>query len=537
MVQKHRPAFRGIARLGSLFLMAAPLLAQQEARPAAAGTPPAAPAPAPQAPPAQTTQEPEAVNPVDRDADQRGAPVRDLTVEDALRIGRSRNVGLRAAELLPEQARLDLLYAEAGFEPELYANTTYTDSQSTQRSSLQPSISRESMEGAIGWRQRVVTGGLFDLAYRPARYVTSGSTFYPDELFTNEFAASYRQPLLRGGWTDYNLAPIETARHGVHLARSDYDRAVQDTLLQIVTAYWELVYARENWRVGWSALVVAREQLRITEEKIKVKSLAPLDRVADDAEVARRQEELIVAENQIRAREDDLRRLLFGTDDPQLWSLNLRPASPVKVEPDDRERPFEPLVDVAIANRPDLRSQRAAVAQAELAELQADRDVLPSLDVIGSWSSDGARDHFRDAWRDASEVEYPDWSIGLEFSVPIGNTAARARQQRAALEVERQRRQLHAALLDVTKQVREAVRNLHSLAQSIRASAESVRLAETNLKTEQVKLNVGATTAFEVQRRNQDLREARTRHLRNQLDYRVAESRLLHAQGILEAPR
>jgi outer membrane protein TolC len=63
-----------------------------------------------------------------------------------------------------------------------------------------------------------------------------------------------------------------------------------------------------------------------------------------------------------------------------------------------------------------------------------------------------------------------------------------------------------------------------------------VRLATTNLETEQVKLRVGASTAFEVQRRNQDLREARSRHLRNQLDYRVADSRLLHAQGLLKAP-
>ena len=64
---------------------------------------------------------------------------------------------------------------------------------------------------------------------------------------------------------------------------------------------------------------------------------------------------------------------------------------------------------------------------------------------------------------------------------------------------------------------------------------ESERLAETNLETEQVKQRVGASTAFEVQRRNQELREARSRLLRNQLDYRTAESRLLYAQGLLEA--
>jgi outer membrane protein TolC len=102
------------------------------------------------------------------------------------------------------------------------------------------------------------------------------------------------------------------------------------------------------------------------------------------------------------------------------------------------------------------------------------------------------------------------------------------------LEVERQRRILHGAILDATREVREALRRLTTLGQSIMATTESVRLAATNLETEQVKQRVGASTAFEVQRRNQELREARSRLLRNQLDYRTAESRLLYVQGLLD---
>ena len=94
---------------------------------------------------------------------------------------------------------------------------------------------------------------------------------------------------------------------------------------------------------------------------------------------------------------------------------------------------------------------------------------------------------------------------------------------------------MHGATLDAQKDVRESLRRLRTLGQSIRATEESVRLAETNLETEQVKLRVGASTAFEVQRRNQELRAARGRLLRNQLDYRTAESRLLYVQGLLQA--
>ena len=144
---------------------------------------------------------------------------------------------------------------------------------------------------------------------------------------------------------------------------------------------------------------------------------------------------------------------------------------------------------------------------------------------------------FHDAFHDASNLEYPDWSLSLEFSLPIGNHAAKARRQQARLDVERLRRELHASSLLITTEVRDAVRDLASLRQSIRASGESMQLAESNLETERAKLRVGASTNFEVQRRNQELREARNRHLRNLLDYRVAESRLLYVQGVLQAPQ
>jgi outer membrane protein TolC len=60
-----------------------------------------------------------------------------------------------------------------------------------------------------------------------------------------------------------------------------------------------------------------------------------------------------------------------------------------------------------------------------------------------------------------------------------------------------------------------------------------VQLAESNLERERARRKVGASTSFEVQQRNQELREAWQRLLRNQLDYRIAEAELLFAEGLL----
>jgi outer membrane protein TolC len=495
----------------------------------------------PAAPPSKAApQDPMGTLPVDAEAEERGLPRRQLTLSDALRLARANNVELRAGELLPQQSRQSLIGAEAFFNPELYGDTGYNDAQTPQRNAFQPSIQRQTIDATVGWRQRVMTGGLFDLSYRPARFDTTSnlSGAFPSTQFSSEMVFSYTQPLLRGAWSDYNRADIDAARQGVARSEQEYARAVQDTLLAVVQAYWELVYSRENYRIVQSALAVAQEQLRITLEQIRVRALAPRDRVADDAEVARRLEERIAAENQIRKNEDDLRRLLFDDSDGQIWRWNLQPVEPIETEFTPVKTELAELSDVALANRPDLKAARSRVAEAEIDLMKANRDLMPDLDLVSSYSADGVRDSaFHDAFRDSFQQEYPDWGVRLQFSVPIGNQAARSRQRSAELEVERRQRTLYGSMLDVSKQVREAVRNLDSLSQAVQASAESVRLAQTNLETEQVKLGVGSSTAFEVQRRNQELREARGRLLRNQLDYRKAQSRLLHAQGLLEAPR
>ncbi|MCK5941630.1 MAG: TolC family protein, partial [Planctomycetes bacterium] len=209
--------------------------------------------------------------PVDEEAERLGAPIKEMTLEEALLRGRQWNVGIKTAELLPEQARLDLVFAESGFQPEFYGSGGYSSSESPRRNAFQPSVKSETIDATVGWRQRVITGGLFDLAFEPSRFESDGGGgFFPSRQFSANWQASFRQPLLRGAWTDYNLAQVTGARYRLSQAHHDFDRTVQDTLLQIVQAYWELEFARQNWRVVNSALAVAEEQLRITLERIRV---------------------------------------------------------------------------------------------------------------------------------------------------------------------------------------------------------------------------------------------------------------------------
>ena len=199
-------------------------------------------------------------------------------------------------------------------------------------------------------------------------------------------------------------------------------------------------------------------------------------------------------------------------------------------------RPRSFVQGIARQNRPDVRVLRADVSVAEVQLMAASSELMPQLDLVSSYSTEGVDQTFRSGLSGTTGLDFPDWSVRLEFSVPIGNSAAIANHARASLELERARRVLYGVEMDVDMEVREVVRQLHSLAESIRATNISVSTALDTLLTEQIKLRVGNSTAFEVQSRNQELRQARSRLLRNQLDYRIAQTQLLHVQGILQGP-
>jgi outer membrane protein len=469
--------------------------------------------------------------------DLEGLEVLQLSLEDALRIGFADNIDLKAEELSPLIEQENVRREQAFFEPEFFGSVLGGQTNQPSQNVFQPSRQTDFTNLTLGLRQNVSTGGQVEVTWNPRILLqTAAIEGFPEQLYTSEFVIRVTQPLLRSAWSDYARRNVRRNETTFVAARNRFDRTVQQTLLDITNAYWELVFAREDYRVVVSALELAQEQLRITMERIRVRELAELDRISDEADVAVRKEELIQAENLIRQREDELRRLIFDDTDGKLWLRNIQPTSPVETVFQPPRETWQRIAAHALADRPDLVALRAEVQAAEIDLEVARRDLLPQLDLAVEYSSDGINPEFNAAFRDSAEQTFNDWNVQLQFAVPLGNQAARATRDRALLQYEQARRRLYALEIDVGREVRDAVRQLRSLSESIVASSESVRLAETNLYTERQRLAIGESTLFEIQQRNQQLREARQRLRRNQVDFRRAEATLDFVRGRLAPP-
>ena len=106
---------------------------------------------------------------------------------------------------------------------------------------------------------------------------------------------------------------------------------VMDTVIVVVQAYLNMIYARRRVDVVYESLFLARDQSRITQIRIDVGASAPLDILQPRVTIATSEELLITSVADVRRAEDRLRALLNLPESE--WDRPIIPTDPVDYEP------------------------------------------------------------------------------------------------------------------------------------------------------------------------------------------------------------
>src|SRR6185503_10199970 len=189
-----------------------------------------------------------------------------------------------------------------------------------------------------GLGQRLKWGGAsYNVSFVSQRTTTDNpfTSFTPS--LTSALQAIFSQPLLRDFKTDSARAQIEIE----HRNRDIADIQVRERGAQVSaaaeSAYWALVAALASVDVNQRSLDLARELERTNRARVDVGQSPPLDLVAARAEVAQRQENMIVARTNALQAEDLLRSIIFEPGRSDFWTAHIEPADavpPVGAPPD-----------------------------------------------------------------------------------------------------------------------------------------------------------------------------------------------------------
>src|SRR5205823_14108884 len=133
------------------------------------------------------------------------------------------------------------------------------------------------------------------------------------------------QPLLRNFRIDALRHQVLLAHTQQHVADIQLQQRITQTSRNVRAAYYNLVGAIAGLEVAQQSLDLSRESLRNNQTRVEVGTMAPIDIVAAQAEVASNEENVIIQEAAIQSAQDLLRTVVMNPQQPGFWTAKFRP--------------------------------------------------------------------------------------------------------------------------------------------------------------------------------------------------------------------
>jgi outer membrane protein len=480
------------------------------------------------------------VQPATQPAAAPGGAVLAIGVDDAVRLALQNNLGIEAERLGPQAAAFDVAQARNVYVPNLFSVTTKNSSATPPDNFLSGTgnvITSGGFRTTNGLQQLVPWGGgRYTASFFSSRSTTTGFTSFNPSI-RSTLDASYTQPLLRNFKIDSFRQQLLQAKNAEQIADLDLRQRVTQLTRNVRNAYYSLVGAISGLDVAKQSLDLAKEQLKNNNRKVEVGVMAPIDILEAEAEVARVEENVIIAETQIKSAEDALRALVLNPTRPDFWTTKIEPAQQPTLEP--RAIDVEAAIVKALADRTDLAALKKRVEATDITVSYLKNQKLPDLNIVANYGVVGlAGTQFRfgdegfpppilsqtersffDALRDVFGNNFRTWSLQFNLSYPIGTSSADAALASSRLQRQQQQLSIRDLEMQIATQVRDAGRQVSTSLQRVSSTRKARELAERRLEAEQKRLEVGLSDTFRVFQVQRDLAIAKRQEVQAVIDY------------------
>ena len=501
-----------------------------------------------------------------------------MTLRDAIALALANNKDIEVARDNVKIAEYDLLSVRGAYDPRFTAQSYYERIRTPATSFLSGAAKVETSDITGTARVEGLTpkfGGSYHIDFSSIRQTSNSLFSVLNPQYPTALTFSYAQPLVRGLRFDLPRRQIEVAKKNLSLTDAQFRQRAIEVITSVQRSYWDLVFALRNLQIQRDSLNDARTQLAHNRRMVAEGSLAPIDVVAGETQVANFEQSEFSALEDVNRAENNLKNMIAENQRAKLWNVSLIPTDQA-----DLTLPQVSLPDAmtsAMQNRQELRQSDLA-REINVLDQRLYRDqTKPEIDLVGSYGVTGnagtltstanpltaSNEALRARVNDLSVLaglqplppvlttpisgdlfggygkslsnlgsnQFNNFRVGLAISLPLHNRTAEGQLGHSLVEGKRiatQREQLEQ-LIQV--EVRNALQSLTTSEARLRSAAIARSTAEQQYESEKRKLDVGQSTVFLVLERQTALATARGNELRAQTDLNKAIAELQRATG------
>ena len=409
-----------------------------------------------------------------------------------------------------------------------------------------------------GLSKSFATGGSVAVNSNFSDAFSNSAQSYYQSAYTGSLGATFTQPLLAGsgvnftrvaGTTNPAFGPITGVSQGVSIARinqdlslADFEIAVRTALRDIENSYWDLYLSYRQYDTSVTAYESAFQTWREAQTKLEVGTLKKADELQARDRLYETKSSLELALNQLYQTESELRRLV-GL--PMNDGTVLRPAEePIVAElkPDWQAC----LVD-GLTQRVELRRQKWQIKSLQL-QLDAARSLVrPSLNAVAGYNrlgfgdtlgGQGVYDPLLSTPTDSvlgsmTHDNLNSWTVGMQFSVPIGLRQARSQARNYELQVAKANAVLAAQERSIAHDITNAIQDVAAAYTAAQSNLSRLEAARERVELLDAERDVGTLTLDLVLRAQASVATAEGSYYQQVVAYNKAITNLNLATGRL----
>ena len=451
-----------------------------------------------------------------------------LSIEDCRAMVMTNNLDLKVQLLAPTIAQQSISEEQARFEAMFFANASLNKTDTPTATTLSGSQT-ESTGTDFGVDVPLRTGGNLRFNLPANRFKTDNAFSTLNPSYTTDLGFSLSHNLLRNAGQRTNTHAIRVAHYQSQTTQARTKLEVIRVLALTDRVYWRLYAARQELMVREQQHELAEAQLERAKRRVDIGEDAEVEVIRAEAGAAEGLEAIIVAENNLRDVERQIKLIL---NEPGLTMLSptiMIPATP----PDPVRYDLAPnqLIASAMQGRMELLELELQLAQdASSVDFQRNQ-TLPLAVLDYSYTANGLGTSYGNAWDMAEDRNFEDQRVSVRIEVPLGNEAAKSRLRRALLNRLQRSATREQRRAQIQQEVLNAIDQLESNWQRILASRQRAILAGRTLEAEQRQFELGLNTSTDVLDAQSRLADAQSAEARALADYQIAQIDLAYATG------
>lgn len=421
---------------------------------------------------------------------------------------------------------------QARFDPTLNQRNTFnrTDSPLAVIGPLGPTLTGSAVDqfrSEFGVSKTNTTGGTGALNWVESHTRSGAALLNPQ--FGSALELSYTQPLLQGAGYLVNTAPIVLARVDTERSYFQFKDALQELVRSTISGYWNLVQARLDVWAREIQIEQAEEALR-REEARKEAGLANL-RDVSQARVTLNQfrASLIAAKANVLDAEGALRNVLGLPPSDDRFIV------PMSAPTDQRLKPaWKELLQLAEQRRPDIIELKLILEADQVRRTQAQNLALPRLDANALYRWNGVSGEIPNGTKIATDHgQFADWSVGVNFAVPLWLREGRAQVRQQELLIVRDQANLQQGLHAATHELAVTLRDVENAYEQYVAFKATRAAALDNLKIQIAETQAGRGIYLNILQALNDWGSAVTSEARSLTNYNIALATLERQTGTI----